>query len=154
MNPRDSIRMLAWRVVLFARCPPDCLHACAHLGACFSSFSVCSDTLVIGLGGRIAMAENRSNELWDVRRLLLIAVRKESPTTCPMARIPWGAHAGLSSKIVDFLRVPWDRHLHPPAAHFCRICFTSVCDACESKYDAGVERNGCACGVMDLRSDP
>ena len=90
----------------------------------------------------------RRNELWDVQRLLILAAKKESPATCPMARVPADALAVLGSMISDFLRVPSDMHLHPPATMACKRCFTPVCKTCEEN---GVN---CSCGVNDLRSRP
>ncbi len=95
-----------------------------------------------------SMAPPRRTELWDVQRLLILAAKKESPATCPMARVPADELAVLGSMISDFLRVPSDMHLHPPATMACKVCFTPVCETCEEN---GVN---CRCGVNDLRSSP
>ena len=94
------------------------------------------------------MAAIQRNELWDIQRLLFLAAKKESPATCPMARIPADELTVLSGMISDFLRVPPDMHLHPPATMACKVCFTPVCKTCEEN---GVH---CRCGVNDLRSRP
>ncbi len=94
------------------------------------------------------MALPQRNELWDVQRLLFLAAKKESPATCPMARIPADELAVLGGMISDFLRVPPGMHLHPPATMACKVCFTPVCKTCEEN---GVN---CRCGVNDLRSRP
>ena len=99
---------------------------------------------------RIAMAAPRTqlNDLWDVQRLFFVALQKESPATCPMARIPADELVVLGGMICGFLRVPPDMHLHPPATVACKICFTPVCEACEEN---GVRY---LCGVNDLRPGP
>jgi hypothetical protein len=94
------------------------------------------------------MAAPRRNALWDVQRLLLLAAKKESPATCPMARIPADELAVLCGMISEYLRVPADMHLHPPATMGCRMCFTPICDACATN---GVD---CQCGSNDLRLRP
>ena len=94
------------------------------------------------------MAPPQRNELWDVQRLLFLAATKEFPATCPMARIPADELAVLSGMISDFLRVPSDMHLHPPATMVCKVCFTPVCKTCEEN---GVN---CHCAVNDLRCRP
>ena len=66
----------------------------------------------------------------------------------PMARIPADKLAMLGGMISDFLRVPSDMHLHPPATMACKVCFTLVRKTCEEN---GVN---CRCGVNDLRSRP
>jgi len=80
---------------------------------------------------RISMAAPQRNQLWDVQRLFYLAAKRESPTTCPMARIPADELAVLGGMISDFLRVPPDMHLHPPATMACKVCFTPVCKTCE-----------------------
>jgi hypothetical protein len=94
------------------------------------------------------MAAPQPNALWDVQRLLLLAAKKGSPATCPMARIPADELTVLCGMISEYLRVPPDMHLHPPAHLFCRICFTSICDTC---VENGVD---CQCGSNDLLSRP
>ena len=94
------------------------------------------------------MAAPRRNELWDVQRLLYLAEQKESPTNSPMSRIPTGELAVLGGMISDFVRVPPDMHLHPPATMACKICFTPICDVCDEK---GAH---CQYGSNELRPCP
>ena len=91
------------------------------------------------------------DQMWDVMRLIAIAATKESAATCPMARVPMDALVVLGGLIVEFLRVPSDMHLHPPATKACKICFTPICDMCEN---VGLD---CRCGTNNLqrlRGDP
>lgn len=85
------------------------------------------------------------DQMWDVIRLIVIAATKESAATCPMARVPMDALVVLGGLIIDFLRVPSDMHLHPPATQACKICFTPICEVCE---DVGLD---CRCGTNNLR---
>lgn len=96
----------------------------------------------------MAAPHKQLNDLWDVLRLFFLAAKKESPATCPMARIPADELAVLGGVIRGFLRVPPDMHLHRPATVACKICFTPVREACKE--------NGlvCLCGVNDLRPRP
>ncbi len=94
------------------------------------------------------MEAPQQNILWGVQRLFLLAVRKESPVTCAMARIPADALVLLGGIITGFLRVPAEMHIHPPAEVACKICFTPVCDRCTARYV------DCLCGANDLRSRP
>ena len=80
--------------------------------------------------------------------MLFLAAKKESPATCSMARLPADELVVLGGLIYDFLRVPPDKHLHPPATMACKVCFTPLCEICEEN---GVN---CRCGVNDLRSKP
>ncbi len=94
------------------------------------------------------MAARRRNVLWDVQRLFLLAANKESPATCPMARIPADALAVLGGMITQYLRAPVDMHMHPPAEMACKICFTPVCDTCSA------QRVDCQCGSNNFRPQP
>jgi len=88
----------------------------------------------------------KRDQLWDVRRLFIIAATKESSTTCAMARVPLDVLLVLGGMINDFLYVPSDMHLHPPAIQACKVCFTPVCDVCE---DNGLD---CRCGSNNFRA--
>ena len=92
----------------------------------------------------MAAPHKQLNDLWDVQRLFFLAAKKESPATCPMARIPADELVVLGGVIRGFLRVPPDMHLQPPATMACRICFTPMCEVCEEN---GVD---CQCGSNDL----
>ncbi len=89
-----------------------------------------------------------ATSLWEVQRLFLLAAKMESPATCPMARIPADELAVLCGMISEYLCVPPDMHLHPPAYLYCKICFTSICDVCEENA------MDCQCGSNNLRSRP